>query len=193
VGKCCWTPRAWPYSASSPPPLDADTLPMTIAPNLSSPRSQSAVPTVALNGRWISKDPARAVLAWKQVGPPDIRGWHLRTLISGLGWWWWWKLLGGSGSGYPSPLEPLCPKPRPRRSTVNFLPIVMCLGLVRIPPTSLQTAVGPSSCSDPRARLAWQTIERVLFCSTECLLRAGSHVGNLFGLASFLILRIDAS
>jgi hypothetical protein len=78
---------------------------MTIAPNLCPPRSQSAVPTAALNGRWTPKDSARAVLAWKQVGPPTIRGWHLRTLISGLGWWW--KLLGGSGSGYPSPLEPL--------------------------------------------------------------------------------------
>jgi hypothetical protein len=31
---------------------------MTIAPNLSSPRSQSAVPTVALNGRWMPKDSA---------------------------------------------------------------------------------------------------------------------------------------
>jgi hypothetical protein len=158
----------WSYSASSPPPLDADTLPMTIAPNLSSPRSQSAVPTVALNGCWMPKDSAGSLgveIGWP-AGHPRLA---LEDLDIGAG-----VVVGGSfsaaaGAATPVPWS-LCPKPRPRRSTVNFLPIVMCLGLVRIPPTSLQTAVGPSSCSDPRRRLAWQTIERVLFCSTECLL-----------------------
>jgi hypothetical protein len=52
---------------------------------------------------------------------------------------------------------------------------------------------GPRRALIPALELAWQTIERVLFCSTECLLRVGSHVGNLFGLANFLILRIDTS
>jgi hypothetical protein len=78
---------------------------MTIAPNLCSPRSQSAVPTVALNGPWIPKDSAGS-LGVETGWPADHPGLALEDLDIGAGVWWW-KLLGGSGSGYPSPLEPL--------------------------------------------------------------------------------------
>jgi hypothetical protein len=130
----------WSYSASSPPPLDADTLPMTTAPNLSSPRSQSALSTAALNGRWIPKDSAGS-LGVETGWPADHPRLALEDLDIGAG------VVGGSfsaaaGAATPVPWS-LCPKPRPRRSTVNFLPIVMCLGLVRIPQRVCRRLSGP--------------------------------------------------
>jgi hypothetical protein len=101
-----------------------------------------------------------------------------------------WKLLGGvAGAATPVP-RAWGPKAQPRRSAINFPPIVILLHFALVYLTGSAYS-RTSSCSDPSGQFAWRTIERVLFPFTECLLRVVGHSSNLCGLASFSIVRIN--